>query len=64
MSRRGDCWDNAVAESFFVTFKMDSLCEIRLQTRSATRTAETPTPGPAPPPAAERNLLSVWFLIL
>ena len=23
MSRRGDCWDNAVAESFFATFKSD-----------------------------------------
>ena len=25
MSRKGDCWDNAVAESFFATLK----CEIR-----------------------------------
>jgi transposase InsO family protein len=23
MSRRGDCWDNAVAESFFSTLKSD-----------------------------------------
>ena len=23
MSRRGDCWDNAVAESFFAAFKSD-----------------------------------------
>ena len=23
MSRKGDCWDNAVAESFFATFKRE-----------------------------------------
>jgi transposase InsO family protein len=23
MSRRGDCWDNAVAESFFATLKVE-----------------------------------------
>ena len=39
MSRRGDCWDNAVAESFFATLKMELLYELPLQTRSATRTA-------------------------
>ena len=37
MSRRGDCWDNAVAESFFGTLKMELLYELPLQTRSATR---------------------------
>ncbi len=26
MSRKGDCWDNAVAESFFATLKGD-LCD-------------------------------------
>ena len=25
MSRKGNCWDNAVAESFFSTIKRDSL---------------------------------------
>jgi transposase InsO family protein len=39
MSRRGDCWDNAVAESFFGTLKMELLYELPLQTRSATRRA-------------------------
>jgi transposase InsO family protein len=39
MSRRGDCWDNAVAESFFGTLKMELLYELPLQTRSATRSA-------------------------
>ncbi len=37
MSRRGNCWDNAVAESFFGTLKMELLYELPLQTRSATR---------------------------
>ena len=39
MSRRGNCWDNAVAESFFGTLKMELLYEFPLQTRSATRSA-------------------------
>ncbi len=39
MSRRGDCWDNAVAESFFATLKMELLYELPLQTRSETRSA-------------------------
>jgi putative transposase len=39
MSRRGDCWDNAVAESFFGTLKMELLYELPLQTPRATRTA-------------------------
>jgi putative transposase len=39
MSRRGDCWDNAVAESFFGTLKMELLYELPLQTRSATHSA-------------------------
>jgi len=39
MSRRGDCWDNAVAESFFGTLKMELIYELPLQTRSATRSA-------------------------
>ncbi len=39
MSRRGNCWDNAVAESFFGTLKMELLYELPLQTRSVTRVA-------------------------
>ena len=39
MSRRGDCWDNAVAESFFATLKLELLYELPQQTRSETRSA-------------------------
>jgi transposase InsO family protein len=39
MSRRGNCWDNAVAESFFETLKMELLYELPLQTRHGTRIA-------------------------
>jgi transposase InsO family protein len=34
MSRRGDCWDNAVAESFFGTLKVELLYELPLLTRA------------------------------
>jgi len=37
MSRRGNCWDNAVAESFFGTIKTELLYELPLQTNDATR---------------------------
>ena len=39
MSRRGDCWDNAVVESFFGTLKTELLYALPLQTRSETRSA-------------------------
>ncbi len=39
MSRRGNCWDNAVAESFFGTLKTELLYELPLQSRSVTRAA-------------------------
>jgi transposase InsO family protein len=39
MSRRGNCWDNAVSESFFGTLKTELLYELPLQTRNATRNA-------------------------
>jgi transposase InsO family protein len=39
MSRRGNCWDNAVAESFFGTLKTELLYELPLQTNKATRHA-------------------------
>ena len=35
MSRRGNCWDNAVAESFFSRLKTEHLMWHRYQTRSS-----------------------------
>src|SRR5204863_3505122 len=37
MSRRGDCWDNAVAESFFATLKVDLVHDAAWTTRAAAR---------------------------
>ena len=37
MSRKGDCWDNAVAESFFSTFKAELVHREDLASRSQTR---------------------------
>lgn len=34
MSRRGNCWDNAVAESFFKTLKVERVYHRRYQTRA------------------------------
>ena len=39
MSRRGDCWDNAVAESFFHTTKVEAIHGERFRTRGEARTA-------------------------
>ncbi|WP_231515497.1 IS3 family transposase [Herbidospora cretacea] len=39
VGRRGQCWDNAVAESFFATIKGDLLDNHRWPTRAAARTA-------------------------
>ena len=39
MSRRGDCWDNAVAESFFATLKVELVHDTAWATRAAARTA-------------------------
>ena len=33
MSRKGDCWDNAVAESFFHSLKVESIHGVRFETR-------------------------------
>ena len=35
MSRRGDCWDNAVVESFFATMKRELVRRHRWLTRTA-----------------------------
>jgi transposase InsO family protein len=37
MSRKADCWDNAVSESFFATLEKELLALQPLQSRSATR---------------------------
>ena len=37
MSRRGDCWDNAVAESFFATLKVELVHDVTWVTRAAAR---------------------------
>ena len=34
MSRKGDCWDNAVAESFFKTIKVEKLYKHNFKTHS------------------------------
>ena len=39
MSRKGNCWDNAVAESFFKTFKSELVNHIDFPTRAAARLA-------------------------
>lgn len=39
MSRRGDCWDNAVAESFFATLEHELLTETDFPSRAAARHA-------------------------
>ena len=37
MSRKGDCWDNAVVESFFATLKLELLYPQRIPTRQQAR---------------------------
>lgn len=37
MSRKGDCWDNAVAESFFATLKVELVYETQFTTREQAR---------------------------
>ncbi len=39
MSRKGDCWDNAVSESFFATLKKELVREADWKTRSEARAA-------------------------
>jgi putative transposase len=37
MSRKGNCWDNAVAESFFAAFKIELAYQTRWSTRAQAR---------------------------
>jgi len=37
MSRKGDCWDNAVLESFFASLKTECVYQIALETRAQAR---------------------------
>ena len=39
MSRRGDCWDNAVVESFFASLKLELVYQVQWRTRAEVRTA-------------------------
>lgn len=39
MSRRGDCWDNAVADSFFASLKLELVYQVQWRTRAEARTA-------------------------
>lgn len=39
MSRKGDCWDNAVAESFFATLKVELVHRENFATRSQAKAA-------------------------
>ena len=39
MSRKGDCWDNAVAESFFHTLKVELINGKTCKTRQEAKTA-------------------------
>jgi putative transposase len=39
MSRRGNCWDNAVAESFFATLKAELVYRCRWRTHAEARSA-------------------------
>ena len=39
MSRTGDCWDNAVAESFFATLELELIARQRWRTRADARHA-------------------------
>jgi transposase InsO family protein len=39
MSRKGNCWDNAVAESFFATLELELIAKARWATREEARRA-------------------------
>ena len=37
MSRKGDCWDNACAESFFSTLKIEEVFQQKYKTKAEAR---------------------------
>jgi putative transposase len=39
MSRKGNCWDNAVAESFFKTLKCEMINHVHFETRHQAKLA-------------------------
>ena len=39
MSRKGNCWDNAIAESFFHTLKVELVHEKRYKTRKEAKSS-------------------------
>lgn len=39
MSRKGNCWDNAVAESFFHTIKTEMIHQTKFETREKAKLA-------------------------
>jgi len=39
MSRKGNCWDNAVVESFFASFKTELVADARWETRAEAKSA-------------------------
>ncbi len=39
MSRKGNCWDNAVSESFFHTLKVELIHQIKFKTREEAKQA-------------------------
>jgi hypothetical protein len=43
MSRKGNCWDNAVAESFFATLEWELLADADFATRAMGTRALVPT---------------------
>ena len=54
MSRRGDCYDNAVAESFFATLKTEGVSYSQCETRAAASSDSARTTCmPLPPPPAD-----------
>lgn len=45
MSRKGDCWDNAVVESFFANLKREEVAETVYATRQEARPGLVQLPG-------------------